>query len=349
MRIAITDVAYGEDACCAAAVLVDRWDAPEPASVRVLRLPPAAPYEPGHFWRRELPCLLAVLDGLGADLVVVDGYVWLDALGRRGLGAALHEALGLPVVGVAKTAFDGSAHAVPVLRGASVRPLFVTAGGVDAAEAGASVGSMAGADRLPRLVALADRLCREGLEPRFHPVVAMPRDAAVLDLSGPWPNDAPTWSIGRYDEVRGVYTQALFGGTRTLHVGVDLGGPAGTPVTAFAEGVVVYVGENKAHGDYGPTVVTRHTLDDRPVYALHGHLSRASLTRSPRGRRFGRGAVLGWLGEPGENGGWPPHLHFQLSWEDPGTHDMPGVVDPAEREAALARFPDPRRVLGPLW
>ena len=253
------------------------------------------------------------------------------------------------MVGVAKTAFDGSAHAHAVLRGNSARPLFVTAAGTDLEAAGRAVGGMAGKDRLPTLVAMADRLCREGLERTFHPVVAMPPDAPVLDLSGAWPEDAPQWSIGRYDEVRGVYTQPLFGGVRTLHVGVDLGGPAGTPVHAFAEGEVIYCGENNAHGDYGPTIVTRHTLDGRAVFALHGHLSRQALRRSPRGRRFGPGALIGWLGEPAENGGWPSHLHFQLSWDDPGTHDMPGVVDPAEREAALARYPDPRRVLGPLW
>lgn len=130
---------------------------------------------------------------------------------------------------------------------------------------------------------------------------------------------------------------------------MDLGGPAGVAVHAFADGVVRYAGTNPAPGDYGPTVVTEHVLDDGPIWALHGHLSAASLARSPVGRRFSAGDVLGWLGEPHENGGWPPHVHFQLSREDPGTHDLPGVVAEADRDAALARFPDPRRVLGPLW
>jgi peptidoglycan LD-endopeptidase LytH len=182
----------------------------------------------------------------------------------------------------------------------------------------------------------------------FHPVVVLPADAVVLDLSGPTYTRA-RWSIGRFDEVRGVYTQALFGASRTVHVGVDLGGPAGTAVHAFAEGVVRYVGVNPAPGDYGPTVVTEQALDGRAVWALHGHLALASLARSPVGRVLAPGDVLGWLGDPDENGGWPPHVHFQLSWEDPGCADLPGVVAPADRAAALARFPDPRRVLGPLW
>lgn len=181
------------------------------------------------------------------------------------------------------------------------------------------------------------------------PIVHLPPDAKVLDLSGAWPEQGAVWSIGRYDERRGVYTQPLFGGVRCLHVGVDLGGPVGTPVHAWADGVVRYVGVNAAAGDYGPTVVTEHTLDGRSVFVLHGHLSAASLAHSPVGRALRGGDVIGWLGAPDENGGWPPHVHVQLAWDDPGGPDMPGVVDPAERDAALARYPDPRRVLGPLW
>ena len=183
----------------------------------------------------------------------------------------------------------------------------------------------------------------------FHPVVVLPPEAVLLDLSGPSAPEGPRWSVGRYDEVRGIYTQPLFAGVRRLHVGVDLGGPAHTAVHSFADGVVRYAGVNPAPGDYGPTVVTEHRLDDRPVWALFGHLSAASLVHSPVGRRLSAGDVLGWLGEPHENGGWPPHVHFQLSRDDPGTHDLPGVVAEDDREAALRRFPDPRRVLGPLW
>ena len=50
-----------------------------------------------------------------------------------------------------------------------------------------------------------------------------------------------------------------------------------------------------------------------------------------------------------ENGGWEPHLHFQLSYQEPETHDMPGVVAPSDREEALQIYPDPRLVLGTLY
>jgi murein DD-endopeptidase MepM/ murein hydrolase activator NlpD len=184
---------------------------------------------------------------------------------------------------------------------------------------------------------------------RFHPVVLLPPGHVVLDLTRPPLDPGTPWTIGRYDEDRVIYTQDLFGGERSLHVGIDLGGPAGTAVHAFAPGEVIHAGVNPAPGDYGPTIVTAHEVDGAPLYALFGHLSMSSLVRSPVGRRFDAGDVLGWLGEPAENGGWPPHVHLQLAVERPVTHDLPGAVRPADRADALRRFPDPRRVLGPLY
>jgi hypothetical protein len=69
-------------------------------------------------------------DGLG--LLVVDGYADLDPDGRPGLGAHAHAEFGIPVIGVAKSRFRTATHAVPVARGSSVRPLFVTAAGCPA-------------------------------------------------------------------------------------------------------------------------------------------------------------------------------------------------------------------------
>jgi murein DD-endopeptidase MepM/ murein hydrolase activator NlpD len=183
----------------------------------------------------------------------------------------------------------------------------------------------------------------------MHPVVVLPPNAVVLDLSKPWTGASPVWSIGRYGEDRVIYTQALFGGERTVHMGIDLGGPAGVAVHAFDEGEVILAGVNAAPGDYGPTLVTAHVYAGRPLYALFGHLSADSLARSPVGRRFAAGEVLGWLGEPHENGGWPPHVHLQLAWERPAIPDLPGAVRREERVAAMALYPDPRLVLGPIY
>jgi murein DD-endopeptidase MepM/ murein hydrolase activator NlpD len=178
----------------------------------------------------------------------------------------------------------------------------------------------------------------------------MPPWSVVLDLSRPLsevPDPGTLWTIGRYGENRGIYTQALFAGRRTVHLGLDLGGPVGTAVHAPVEGVVCYGGYNAQDGDYGNVLVVEHAWKGAPLWALYGHLSAASLAQSPVGRRVARGAVLGWLGDVQDNGGWPPHVHLQLSTEDPGTHDMPGAVAVGELAAARQRHPDPAAVFGP--
>ena len=128
---------------------------------RTAVIPWVAPYRPGEFYLRELPPLRAVLDDLsGLSLLVVDGYADLDPGGRPGLGAHAHAEFGIPVIGVAKSRFRTATHAVPVKRGSSVRPLFVTAAGMPAADAADLVRRMAGRYRLPDALRRADNLAR---------------------------------------------------------------------------------------------------------------------------------------------------------------------------------------------
>jgi deoxyribonuclease V len=130
---------------------------------RTAVIPRVPPYRPGEFYLRELPPLRAVLDDLsGLGLLIVDGYADLDPCGRPGLGAHAHAEFGIPVIGVAKSRFRTATHAVPVTRGTSVRPLFVTAAGIPSAGAAALVRRMAGRYRLPDALRRADTLAREG-------------------------------------------------------------------------------------------------------------------------------------------------------------------------------------------
>jgi murein DD-endopeptidase MepM/ murein hydrolase activator NlpD len=184
----------------------------------------------------------------------------------------------------------------------------------------------------------------------FHPILHFPEPPTLLDLSGSAPiQSGHTYSIGRYNEVRGIYTQDLFGGERTIHMGIDLGAPAGTPVHAFTECRIHALGINAAAGDYGPTIVTVQQVHGEQIWALYGHLSQGSLVSKTPGQVLSAGEVLGWLGEPTENGGWPPHVHFQLSRKRPQGHDLPGAVSAANREQALKDYPDPRIVLGAIY
>lgn len=163
--LACTDVDYrADDSARVAAVFFNNWRDEAPTLEQVKGITEVQPYQAGRFFERELPCLLAVLDGHLRDLdaVIIDGYVTLDAAGRFGLGQHLFEALGgqIPVIGVAKTAFQGSPHAVHVLRGQSQTPLYVTAAGLDLQQAAQHIREMHGAHRLPTLLKRVDRLCR---------------------------------------------------------------------------------------------------------------------------------------------------------------------------------------------
>jgi deoxyribonuclease V len=142
---------------------------------RTAVVPQVPPYRPGEFYRRELPPLRAVLADLsGLGLLVVDGYADLDPAGRPGLGAHAHAEFGVPVIGVAKSRFRTATHAVPVVRGSSVRPLFVTSAGMPVSDAADLVRRMVGRYRLPDALRRADTLARA--DPRAQPPAASPAD-----------------------------------------------------------------------------------------------------------------------------------------------------------------------------
>jgi deoxyribonuclease V len=164
--IACLDVCYHDTAACAAAVTFRDWTDAVAADETTIPIRDVQPYESGQFFRRELPCLLAVLGTLRSiDLVVIDGYVWLDGASRPGLEAHLFQALAaaVPVVGIAKTKFAGADRAREVIRGTSKRPLFVTAVGVDADVAALWVHSMHGEHRIPALISPDRRPARSKL------------------------------------------------------------------------------------------------------------------------------------------------------------------------------------------
>ena len=96
-------------------------------------------------------------------------------------------------------------------------------------------------------------------------------------------------------------------------------------------------------------LITKHNIDGHPLFALHGHLSRASLDLREEGDSFSKGDLLATIGNKNENGGSNPHLHSQLSIKEPTKPDMPGVVSLRERAAALKIYPDPQLVLGQLY
>ena len=172
-----------------------------------------------------------------------------------------------------------------------------------------------------------------------------------------------TVGVGRYGEARILYDDPAFAvpgdhgpESRTIHLGLDLFAPPGTPVRAPFAGTVLSVADNDRPRDYGPTVILRHqTGEGSGFHTLYGHLDTATLEHLTPGRAVAAGDVLGWLGDASVNGGWPPHLHFQVvaldPLDDPGAAtsspgNFPGVALQRLRTVWESILPDPTPLAG---
>ena len=162
--IAAIDVQYETNTAHAGIVLFSNWNDAAPFETDTHQCVVTADYVPGEFYQRELPVLTPLIDlhRQNIQTLVVDSYVDLDATGSPGLGRYLFEHYGsaIPVVGVAKSRFRDSNHAVEICRGNSRRPLFVTAAGISVRDAADKIQAMAGLSRLPTLIKLADSIAR---------------------------------------------------------------------------------------------------------------------------------------------------------------------------------------------
>jgi len=124
-------------------------------------------YIPGEFYKRELPCILSLLNNIDlklVDIIIVDGFVYLDDDKKYGLGGHLYEKLDkkIPIIGVAKTNFASiEKDKKALLRGDSKKPLYVTSIGIDLEDAFQKIESMAGEFRIPTLLKEMDRLTKE--------------------------------------------------------------------------------------------------------------------------------------------------------------------------------------------
>jgi 4-aminobutyrate aminotransferase-like enzyme/Ser/Thr protein kinase RdoA (MazF antagonist) len=160
--------------------------------------------------------------------------------------------------------------------------------------------------------------------------------------------------VGRYDEARMLYTSPLFGASanptderRTIHLGIDLFVEPGATLRAPLDGVVHASANNSAALDYGPVVILRHeTGDGEEFFTLYGHLTRETLGSLKVGQHVARGATFARVGSAQENGGWAPHVHFQVILDllDLNT-DFPGVACASERSVWTGPSPDPNLVL----
>lgn len=160
------------------------------------------------------------------------------------------------------------------------------------------------------------------------------------------------YGIGGYAENRTIYSASkLFSDNsgnepRTIHLGIDIWGNAGTPVFAPVGGMIHSFAFNNNFGDYGATIILLHQLDGKPFYTLYGHLALKNIQHLREGTYINRGQVFAQFGQPHENGNWPPHLHFQLIKDmEYKKGDYPGVCKISEKEKYLRNCPNPDIIL----
>ncbi len=160
-------------------------------------------------------------------------------------------------------------------------------------------------------------------------------------------------AVGGYLEDRAIYLGDDFapadgGERRTVHLGIDILAPAGTPVHAPIAGKVVSAVDNAAAYDYGPTLIVEHLAGtpDQRFFTLYGHLSRESLDALSTGDSVARGQQIGTFGTPAVNGNWVPHLHFQIMTDSLSLHgNFPGVAQRGHVHLWKEICPDPNLIL----
>lgn len=155
--ILIVDTFYGDNWARVAGVTVDSPDARQVWQEYTVMVANPAPYEPGQFYKRELPGILELLKTLPKqpDVVIIDGYC--EVGGHDGLGNHLHNTTQIPVIGLAKTNYVG-ANAEPFGRGS--KPLYLSSAGISLPDAKEILSRLESPYRIPTLVKRVDQLSR---------------------------------------------------------------------------------------------------------------------------------------------------------------------------------------------
>lgn len=150
---------------------------------------------------------------------------------------------------------------------------------------------------------------------------------------------------GGYKEQRALYRKSerfQVGAVRDVHMGIDLWAPAGTSVHAMMDGKIHSFADNDDAGNYGPTLILEHDYKGGKVYSLYGHLSKSDMQDWEVGVRFRESEQIATLGTPMENGGYSPHLHFQLMTSMQNYRgDFPGVLAESDLESYSKVILDP--------
>lgn len=103
----------------------------------------------------------------------------------------------------------------------------------------------------------------------------------------------------------GMRRNPFNGEGREVHEGLDIAVDFGTPVSATADGLVIYAAP---HAGYGNLVIVYHS---NGITSRYGHLSRIAVEA---GQRVKRGDQVGNVGSTGRSTG--PHVHYEIREND---------------------------------
>lgn len=165
--ILIFDTYYYNDKAKTVCLSFKDWNKEDDYSIYSETLSDIEEYVSGEFYKRELPCILSLIleiDLNKVNLIIIDGFVYLDDDNKFGLGAYLYDALNkvIPVIGVAKRDFASiNKNREVLLRGKSKNPLFITSIGIELKVVSEKIKEMNGEFRIPTLLKEVDRLTRE--------------------------------------------------------------------------------------------------------------------------------------------------------------------------------------------
>lgn len=167
MKLAVDTYYYSDTLAFTVGVLFNRWTDDEPAEIISSICTKFSPYIPGEFYKRELPCVLGLLEKVDMDkieTIIVDGFLRLrfnDSTEKDGLGKKLFDSLNMPglkVIGLAKSDFCRTDEiSASLLRGSAVNPLWVQGIGLPDNVAAENIKMMSGESRIPKLLKILDK------------------------------------------------------------------------------------------------------------------------------------------------------------------------------------------------
>lgn len=158
-------------------------------------------------------------------------------------------------------------------------------------------------------------------------------------------------AYGGYQEYRNLYQRSSVfknqdSDERNIHIGLDLWINESAPIYAALDGTIHSFQNNEAMGDYGPTLILKHQIENFIFHTLYGHLSLNSLEGKKIGNFVKKGQQIASLGLPPINGDYAPHLHFQIIIDmENNVGDYPGVCNQKRLAFYSENCPDPNLLL----